>query len=155
MLEKSYWCVWYKGRYYWSHCLYQSRTAYLLSQVVWLNCQDAYLNREAMSRLVNSFLVFFLFIIGGCFPMLFKAKRKYKKSCCFKKSDMDSSSCGERSLSFDSMSVEEPTTWKMPPKRNPRIRTISGASNFSGTSNISNLSERDRMWLQAFRFAGR
>lgn len=59
--------------------------------------------------------------------------------------------------SLDTMSVDEPSTWTPPPKHK-RVRTISTmskASTFSGTSNISNLSERDKMWLQAYKFGGR
>lgn len=97
-----------------------------------------------------------LFIIGGCFPIVFR-KRKMRcqrkgKSC----SCTDSQTSSQESIdSIDSLSVVEPATWQMPPKGRKRTRTISGASNFSGTSTMSTLSEKDRMWLQAFRYAGR
>lgn len=105
---------------------------------------------------VARILVAFLFIIGGCFPILIRKEkircRRKGKSCSCRNSQTSS----EESIdSIDSMSVVEPTTWQMPPKGKKRTRTISGASNFSGTSTMSTLSEKDRMWLQAFRYAGR
>ena len=82
-----------------------------------------------------------------------------RKRCQRKRKSLSCTECqsaSEESIdSIDSMSVEEPTTWQMTPKGKKRIRTISGASNFSGTSTFSTLSERDKMWLQAFRYAGR
>jgi len=100
-------------------------------------------------------LVAFLFIIGGCFPFFIRKEkmrsRRKGKSC----SCRNSQSSEESIDSIDSVSVVEPTTWHMPPKGRKRTRTISGASNFSGVSNMSTLSEKDRMWLQAFRYAGR
>ena len=109
----------------------------------------------SMSRLVRVVFLVFIFLVGGCFPIVLRRKKRCstKGKCC---AGGDSRSESEHSFnSIDTMSVEEPTTWKMPPKGKERRRTISGASNFSGTSHLSTLSERDRMWLQAFRFAGR
>lgn len=105
---------------------------------------------------VSRILVAFLFIIAGCFSFFIrKEKRRSRrkgKSCSCRNSQTSS----EESIdSIDSMSVVEPTTWQMPPKGRKRTRTISGASNFSGVSTMSTLSEKDRMWLQAFRYAGR
>lgn len=106
--------------------------------------------------LITRILVVLLFIIGGCFPIVIRKKKmrcqRKGKSC----SCTDYQTSSQESIdSIDSMSVVEPTTWQMPPKGRKRTRTISGASNFSGTSNLSTLSDKDRMWLQAFRFAGR
>lgn len=114
-----------------------------------------FVKRKAMA-LIARLLVVFLFIIGGCFPIVIRKKRmkcqRKGKSC----SCTDSQTSSQESIdSIDSMSVVEPTTWQMPPKGRKRTRTISGASNFSGTSTMSTLSEKDRMWLQAFRYAGR
>ena len=105
---------------------------------------------------VTRILVVFLFIIGGCFPVVIRRKKlkcqRRGKSC----SCTDTHTSSQESFdSIDSMSVVEPTTWEMPPKGRKRTRTISGASNFSGASTMSTLSEKDRIWLQAFRFAGR
>ena len=106
-----------------------------------------------MARLLRLLFVVFLFFVGGCFPVVLRKKKKKSSKC---KCCTGSASPSEISIaSLDSMSVEEPTTWKLPPKGTKRIRTISGASNFSGRSNLSTLSERDRLWLQAFRFSGR
>lgn len=106
--------------------------------------------------LITRILVVFLFIIGGCFPFVTRKKkmrcRRRGNSC----SCTDYQTSSQESIeSIDSMSVVEPTTWQMPPKGRKRTRTISGASNFSGTSTMSTLNEKDRMWLQAFRYAGR
>ena len=106
--------------------------------------------------LITRILVVFLFIIGGCFPFVIRKKkmrcRRRGNSCSCTEYQTSSQ---ESMDSIDSMSVVEPTTWQMPPKGRKRTRTISGASNFSGTSTMSTLSEKDRMWLQAFRYAGR
>ena len=115
----------------------------------------AFTDRKTMT-VVARILVAFLFIIGGCFPILIRKEkircRRKGKSCSCRNSQASS----EESIdSIDSMSVVEPATWQMPPKGRKRTRTISGASNFSGTSTMSTLSEKDRMWLQAFRYAGR
>ena len=109
-----------------------------------------------MMTVVARILVAFLFIIGGCFPFLIRKEkircRRKGKSC----SCGNSQTSSEESIdSIDSVSVVEPTTWQMPPKGRKRTRTISGASNFSGVSTMSTLSEKDKMWLQAFRYAGR
>lgn len=106
--------------------------------------------------LIARILVVVLFIIGGCFPIVIRKKKmrchRKGKSC----SCTDSQTSSKDSIdSIDSMSVVEPATWQMPPKGRKRTRTISGASNFSGTSTMTTLSEKDRMWLQAFRYAGR
>ncbi|CAH3145470.1 unnamed protein product [Pocillopora meandrina] len=106
--------------------------------------------------LLGRILVAFLFLIGGCFPIVIRKKKmrcqRNGRSC----SCTDYQTSSQESIdSIDSMSVEEPSTWQRPAKGRKRTRTISGASNFSGTSTFSTLSEKDRMWLQAFRFAGR
>jgi len=113
-------------------------------------CREVVITMSLISRV----LVVFLFILGGCFPIVIRRKKLRRKgrSCSCTEAQTTSQ---ESFDSLDSMSVEEPTTWQMPYKGRKRIRTISGASNFSGVSTMSNLSERDRMWLQAFRFAGR
>lgn len=111
---------------------------------------------EETMTVVSRILVALFFIIAGCFSFFIrKEKRRCRrkgKSCSCRNSQTSS----EESIdSIDSMSVVEPTTWQMPPKGRKRTRTISGASNFSGVSTMSTLSEKDRMWLQAFRYAGR
>lgn len=106
--------------------------------------------------LITKVLAVFLFLIGGCFPFVIRKKKiKYQRKgqLC---SCTDYQTSRQESIdSIDSVSVVEPTTWHIPSKGRKRIRTISGASNFSGTSTMSTLSEKDRLWLQAFRFAGR
>lgn len=102
-------------------------------------------------------LVFLVYVVGGCFSFVLGRKKKNKAKGCSCGSSRDSTTVKVSIDSIDSMSVDEPTTWTPPPKHK-RVRTISSmskASNFSGTSNVSNLSERDQMWLQAFRYAGR
>lgn len=101
-------------------------------------------------------VLIWVFFIGGCFPIVIRKKKircQRKGHSC---SCTDYQTSSQESIdSIDSLSVVEPTTWQMPSKGRKRTRTISGASNFSGTSTMSTLSEKDRMWLQAFRFAGR
>lgn len=106
--------------------------------------------------LVTKVLAVFLFLIGGCFPFVIRKKKiKYQRNGHFCSCTDNQTSRQESIDSIDSVSVVEPTTWHIPSKGRKRIRTISGASNFSGTSTMSTLSEKDRLWLQAFRFAGR
>ena len=114
------------------------------------------LEKEASMTRIMKVLLVFLFFIGGCFPIVIRKKKircQRKGHSC---SCTDYQTSSQESIdSIDSLSVVEPTTWQMPSKGRKRTRTISGASNFSGTSTMSTLSEKDRMWLQAFRFAGR
>lgn len=106
--------------------------------------------------LIRKVLAVFLFLIGGCFPFVIRKKKiKYQRKGHFCSCTDYQTSRQESIDSIDSVSVVEPTTWHIPSKGRKRIRTISGASNFSGTSTMSTLSEKDRLWLQAFRFAGR
>ena len=92
-------------------------------------------------------ILYVLFLLGGCFPFVF-FKRKRQRAQDRRKGHVEK---GNASTSQRTASDVE--KHRLPDQQNKTTRTFcSRASHFSGPQNFS---DRDKLWLQAFRYGGR
>lgn len=101
-------------------------------------------------NIMKSGILVLLLLFGGCFPFVF-SRRKRQRTRDSKKGRLEDGGCSPSKASSDQTPCKlQESSLSAPQKQKKPTRTfLSRASHFSGPQDLS---DEDKLWLQAFRY---